>query len=665
MKSSMNISIDAAENYALVCSKEFTARMDERWSQGLHLSSSPALRTLWEIMADTFRQATINSISGVVASPWLILQPPTGSGKTRGACLFAAMQAEANAHGTLKPVGVLIVTRLIAQVDQMTKEINELAGRAVAAAHHSDKPATDEELLGSDILLITHTAYVNAVGHPGSHKNARRSRFVTWRGGTRLLTIVDEALGNVVESNKVTMANLAQLISYVTPEMKREFPEQLKVLEWLHGTLVSHAGPERQIKAQALKMLWDNDTNDWLSEPVQLPDMSLLQRALKSLPYDTIVSGELNDKVRDGIARKVRDTITQSEAVMDQWAYYAKKGDEHTLNSAAFLIPRDVPGPVVLDATAKNNFLWDLFGPMHRIVPTPPNVRNYSTVTLHVARAPGVGKYTMVKKIKARFPRLLRSLKKEITPERSVFLCMHKDAEDVAKAVIKSGEHPFARLDVGHWNAVDGRNDWETFDTAVIFGLPYRDPVWSTNQFFALQGPQDDEWLENPVWNEYANVRLVMQQRQLSVSIIQAINRVCCRRVIDVEGRCPPADIFIVLPTDKTGDAILQDIRSDMPDINVVAWDFELDAVKAREPRKGTSHEALLQFMATRPVGETAMSTVKSALDLSPKKLKNLKEALGKPEHATRTALQKLGIDYIVRGAGSASKAFLIKAQAA
>jgi Rad3-related DNA helicase len=151
----MNTSIDTSEHYALVSSKEFTQRMDQRWSQGLHLSSSPALRTLWGIMADTFRTATVNSINGVVASPWLILQPPTGSGKTRGTCVFAAMQADANAQGALKPVGVLIVTRLIAQVEQMTKEINELAGRTVAVAHHSDKPATEEELLGSDILIIT------------------------------------------------------------------------------------------------------------------------------------------------------------------------------------------------------------------------------------------------------------------------------------------------------------------------------------------------------------------------------------------------------------------------------------------------------------------------------------------------------------------------------
>jgi hypothetical protein len=90
----MHSSIDTSDHYALVSSKEFTERMDQRWSQGLYLSSSPALKTLWGIMADTFRTATINSINGVAASPWSILQPPTGSGKTRGACVFAAMQAE-------------------------------------------------------------------------------------------------------------------------------------------------------------------------------------------------------------------------------------------------------------------------------------------------------------------------------------------------------------------------------------------------------------------------------------------------------------------------------------------------------------------------------------------------------------------------------------------
>ena len=55
-------------------------------------------------MAATFRRSIINSITGVVDAPWLILQPPTGSGKTQGACVFAAMQADANAQVLLSPL---------------------------------------------------------------------------------------------------------------------------------------------------------------------------------------------------------------------------------------------------------------------------------------------------------------------------------------------------------------------------------------------------------------------------------------------------------------------------------------------------------------------------------------------------------------------------------
>ena len=652
----MNTSIGSHEHYALVSPQDFTDRMDHRWSQGLQLISSPALRTLWGIMASTFRTSIINSINGVVDAPWLILQPPTGSGKTQGACVFAAMQADANAQDHLKPVGVLIVTRLIEQADIIASTINELAGRVAAIAHHSEKPATAQELLDSDILVITHQAYVNATGNKGSHKDALRSRFTAWREGTRLLTVIDESLANVVENNKVTVANLAQVISYVTPEIRHEFPEQLKVLEELHHILVSHANPEGRSNTHSIRMLWEADSGG-----VQMPDMEALQRAMKPLPYDTMVLNEHNDGSRDRIWRKVRDIITQSEAVMEQWAYYAQKGNEHSINSASFLIPWNVPGPVVLDATANANFLWDLFGPMAQIVPTPSKVRDYSTATLHVARATGIGKHTMVKNIKTRFPRLLHSLESELGSDRSVFLCMHKDAEHVAL----SYAHHFARFDVGHWGAVDGRNDWATHDTAVIFGLPYRDQVWSTNQFFALQGHQDDEWIQNPVWKEHGDVRRVMEQRQLSVSVIQAVNRICCRRVIDAQGRCPAADIYVVLPKDKVGDAILQDILADMPNIRVVSWDFELDGPKVRKARTGTSHEALIRFMANRLPGETAMPHIQRELGLDRSKLKKIREALGNPAHPMTTALLNMGVGYVVRGAGRGSQSFLIKSQAA
>ena len=134
-----------------------------------------------------------------------------------------------------------------------------------------------------------------------------------------------------------------------------------------------------------------------------------------------------------------------------------------------------------------------------------------------------------------------------------------------------------------------------------------------------------------------------MQQRQLSASVIQAINRVCCRRVIDAQGRCPPADIYIVLPLDKTGGAILQDICVDMPNISVVSWDFEMDGPKVRKARTNTSHAALLTLMTNRLPGETSMSYIQRELGLDPSKYKKLKASLSKPGHHTTTALREIG----------------------
>src|SRR6476660_9632583 len=118
--------ISSQDHYALVSPQDFTDRMDAHWSQRLQLATSPALRTLWGTMASTFRTSIINSITGVVDAPWLILQPPTGSGKTEGACVFAAMQAETNGKAQ-KPIGVLIVTRRIEQADALAERVNELA----------------------------------------------------------------------------------------------------------------------------------------------------------------------------------------------------------------------------------------------------------------------------------------------------------------------------------------------------------------------------------------------------------------------------------------------------------------------------------------------------------------------------------------------------------
>jgi hypothetical protein len=654
----MPSTIGLYEQYALVPPLEFKSMMNRHWNEKLQMPSSPALRSLWEIMGKTFQRSITDTINERDV-PWRVLQPPTGSGKTQGAIVYAAMQAKLNdkSEGKLKPVGLLIVTRLIVQADKLVSEINELAGGPVAIAHHSDNRAKEDDIHERCVLVITHQAYVSASEGVSEGRDASWDRLVTWRGGKRLLSIIDEALANVVDSNKVTVDSLSFVLGCVPLEVRKAYPDQIQTLETLHKLLLGYVAKDGCVD-NAAKIVWQEGQRSSVVTDCTA-NMLPLRDAMRDVRYDRLI-GEADDNRRTRIASRVNEVLEDVQAVMERWAYYARKGLEHSINSAKFVIPWGIPGPVVLDATASQNFLWELFEDTASIVPIPTGARSYGNVTLHVARASGVGKHQMRDKFAVRYPRLLEALESELGKERSVFMCVQKDNEHL----VQSYPSHFANFGVGHWGAIDGRNDWRDFDTGVIFGLPYRDHLWSTSTFFALQGVQDDGWLKSPRWKQHHDVRSVMQERQLSVSIVQAINRICCRKVVNEYGESPPSDIYIVLPSGQTGDAILRNIAAEMPEINIAHWAFQMDGEKVRRPRSGTSHAALITFMRNRDPGSTSMSAIQRELGLKAKGLEKLKAVLRDASHATTQTLKTLGVEYSsCRGRGA--KSFLVKHQAA
>ena len=161
------------------------------------------------------------------------------------------------------------------------------------------------------------------------------------------------------------------------------------------------------------------------------------------------------------------------------------------------------------------------------------------------------------------------------------------------------------KLSVGHWGAIDGKNDWKDCDVAVIFGLPYMDQRRAINNLFATHGPQDTAWLQRNTHKQHPTLLNVIMQRHLSTSVVQAINRICCRRVIDEQGRCPVSDVYILLPKNWQGEAILDDIQTNMPGINIVPWDFEPDGPKVYAPRSSSAHAAIISLMRGREAGLT------------------------------------------------------------
>lgn len=640
------------EQYALVPPQTFVDRFTQHWTKKFDMPASEPLRKLWRIMANTYQQSIIATAQGQLIR-WRVLQPPTGSGKTMGAVVYSAIQAEQNASVAdgVKPVGIMVVTRLKAQADEVVSDINAYAGRQVAIADHTDHRATPEQLEDSDIVVITHEAYTRASKTLSGVRAERWKRLTYWRGGKRLLTIVDEALANVVEHSQVKLDDLTFLIGLIPHEVRLAHAAEVEALETLRESIRAHAG---------LNDGFDVGTSlAWVKgEAPVSADLTALRAAMRHFRYDKQI-GRDDEKERQRLALRYDKVLGAAEALLDQYAFMALTGNQHSLNSAALAVPLELPGPVVLDATAGVDLMYQLMEDRADIIPTPPGVRDYSNVTLHVARTASIGKTKMEELAPKRFPQLQANLAERLSADRKVLLCVHKNVEHLVPAQEDLG---ISELASAHWGQIDGSNAYKDFDTVVIFGLPFRDRIWGTNVFFAFKGVQDDDWHDNPCWRQHADVRELLQRRHLATSIIQAMGRVRLRKVIDEQGRCAPTDVFIVLPSGARGSEILEYIRQELPNISVRDWDFELDGPKILVARSGLPHERLVTFMSNRSPGRTSMSLIGREFGLKPHQRKDLQKALRDGNHRTTLKLRELGVTYGSEGKGRGAKSFLLKA---
>ena len=92
-----------------------------------------------------------------------------------------------------------------------------------------------------------------------------------------------------------------------------------------------------------------------------LQAISSLRRACRSVPWDTWVAKRRSDDFKGSILREVDRTLYAMEQVIRQWNYFSREGNKRSLNTARLVVPEFIKGAVVLDATASQNLLWDLF----------------------------------------------------------------------------------------------------------------------------------------------------------------------------------------------------------------------------------------------------------------------------------------------------------------
>ena len=579
---------------------------------------------------------------------WQVLQPATGTGKTQGIAVYCSLLTDTQA------CGVLIVVRLIKQAEEVAGLINELAGSSIAKAKHTDNRLSEEEIAATQVLVITHKAYeiaLNRYTGGGKQTFERLSAYGGSPDSKRGLIVIDECL-DVVEQYQVDLDELDLALGAIPYQIKNDplYSADIAILNCLKDDLIKAAGTTET------KIVHESPSQ--LTSQFSLTD---LRAACRKVDWGAkLCKTESNQDKRTG-ADRIDGTLEAAEATLRQWNYYSKKGDTHTLNTSLLVVPDEVQGAVVLDATASDNVIYKLFAGRYIRMPKPIKARSYKNVTLHITRVSGVGKGAMRKYKSSRTRVLMDYLTNTIDSNGKVFVCCHKDVEPI----FTTYQPPF-ELHPGHWGAIDGLNIYQDCDTFVCFGLPYRDRTNAYNTFLAFKGVQPLGWFNDPSLRshgDYSDIVAAIAEGQMASDVIQAINRIRVRRVIDTEGNCAKSEGYLLLPRGSNGDRLLAAITRAMPDINIQDWKIKFDEGKPPNTARlrGNFSKGLLTLMEGKPQGSWSASAMQAELLMTRQQWKTVAVELRKPESALSRLLAEIGCTYSVEGTGRQSRSYISK----
>lgn len=651
----------------------FVNRMEKHWIENLKNVPNEPLRRSWK----QFGVEVINHINAhdtpEQEARYTVLSPPTGSGKTEGAIVYCSMLS-----GVLGPApqlhpGVLIATKRIEDANTIAERINRFSREytpelpedtPIAVAYHSESKQNYglTDLRNHPVLVITHTAYKIALEMLGSHSTIPMTweYFHAFRERTRKLVIIDEAV-DLVEESQVDANSLEKLLAFLPKSFRTDFPHEIHLLEILR-TFFREAGVYSEGRNAGDRVISKEPLYDHLMPKLGMggtfaPNLRRLRDALRTVHFDWAL-WKVDPKEDQRLRRKFCELIEAIEVNLKSWSWYSKSESRDTLNTATLLVPESAKGAIILDATASSNVIYEVFD-RARPIPPIPGTRNYQNVTMYVSLGHKTGKVSMRGKAEELSVRLISDLEPRLTGKK-VLVVTHKDIEPHLVGI----ETKDFMMEVAHWGAVNGSNRWQDFDTVVLFGLPFRPDTWPVNVYMALQGVQDTEWLSstgNRPFRKHRDIKEAIIKGQLVTDTVQAINRIRCRRVVDEEGNCLPADVYIMFPPGERGEAILGGIRQAMPGIRTEDWAYS--GLK-RKIKKSKHEETLRSFFGCMEIGRVAISWVRRKFQIPGRSLDRLVARIRKndPEDPLMRAMVASGVTYETERTGKTTKAFFAKA---
>jgi hypothetical protein len=636
-----------------VAPKHFEQAMDLHWAS-LGNKSSPALRQSWFEQGCAYGHQIFNHDNDDAPGKrtnWVVLNPPTGAGKTEGLILYCSMMVGLPPH---EHPGVLIVTRTIKGANLVAKRINELSGNSeYAVSFHSENSenVARDTLAETSVIVITHAAYEAALTQFRNERAFSQTwlSFYNWQKIGRRLVIIDEA-PTLIEHTQVDLNGLRRTLAMVPQAMRDRHTYDVKVINDIIELMERQANQDKCEECVLPKYKADNGR----------VDMKGLAHSMRNITFNEDFDQE-NHLDNSKLFKTHKDRLMALQQVLTGDMYYARIRGKHTLNSSSLIVRDDLKGAIILDATAAANVMYELFDKAKMTV-LPKGIRRYSNVQLHVNRGQSVGKTYLKENTEEVLLPVIADLDERLRG-CDVFFATHVGI----KAKVQSAATKFKKS-VGTWGAIDGSNEWKDCDTAVIIGLPTKPDTWSANMVNGFCGIQSTEWLRGPgrPFGDHSDVRAALKIGDTITQVVQAINRIRCRKVIDAEGNCPEANVYLLLPDGPWGDQILQGIINLMDGIVVKPW--VIQGFQARETKRGrpsgmgTAVNPLLDLLFNMPVGKISKNEVMEITKVSVSTFKRFVIETKTEESRIWKFLKQLGITYF-SGKGKNAETYFTKTE--
>jgi hypothetical protein len=578
----------------------------DRWL-GFGNKLPPDALGVWDSIADVFDK----HLNGQ-AECWSVMPAETGAGKSLSATSYAALLAK----DPKEHRGMLIVSRLMSQVDEMIETINTIATAHVAVGRHSESNTTRESEANAQILCITHAMFNVSLSQLENGEGKRwRELMIMEDGQERSLIVVDESLDMLkLPTLEVSAVNA---LNNVLPKLKGHDPATMIRTQTCNLTLNNTLLTMQELPSADLQMI----------AGVLNAQLDLAQYAKDLGTFN----GLLDVAIADGASAKTkyeRDRLVQFKTAKEHMemllhildSFGVIKNNADRIFTGCTVLPLMGSPPVILDATANVNNVYDQLrknGGICIDVVELKQLRRYDNLTVHVARLGKTGKSSLVSAkgqtmVTHAYDDVMFQAKKYGLTDTLVV--SHKDTEPYwAK---------FANLRTAHFNAIDGLNVYSQCDSCVIWGFLHQDMVRMKCSMIALSAQIHNGIPDDSLATEF-------EARLIAAKIIQALNRIRTRRITDTDGGCAPSHAFLTIPSRGTiGDRVLDLVMGSMPGAQLQDWELDVEGpAKMGRKRNFDYHQAAVTFLKNLAVGKTV-------------KMKHIQAGAGLSNEACKTAFQ-------------------------